>query len=511
MTSSSEKQGLLDKNGGYGATTSDACTNNYDNQIDPSLYSNDDDNGTMHIRNIKGGLKGSLANSISHSIGKLKESMRPFPASVRDMGGTSSLSNEMFNLVKNLIGAGAFGIPSGVATLAGGTATKWAIVPAAGIIILLAAIFGYYFVLLGRICKMTMAASYREAWDRSAGTRGGILKKISFLVPLSIIFIAGIGNVAYSMILADTVKSLAERFGHHISRTASLMTLTVFVLLPLCMVKKLSVLAPFSAVGTAGMVFTLVVMAIRCFDGSYDPEQNGRYLDTAPDLRPYFSDDEHMPPLGTNIFLLSCMCFLAYFCHYNAPRYYTELKNNTIPRFTTVINVSFTVTALVYFAIGIFGYYTFGANTDGYILNNYSANDDLASICRFAIAISVTFTYPLPFIGTRDGILDLFSVSDELQSSTNLNILTLAMLSAFTLLAWHFTDLELMNAVGGAAFGTAVVFIFPSIMFYCAVQNIGSEVTFRLKLESILVLVLMCAGIAMGVIGILVMTVGLGE
>ncbi len=281
MTSSSEKQGLLHKNGGYGATSSEAYTNNYNNQIDPSLYSNDDDNGTMHIRNLKSGLKGSLANSISHSIGKLKESMRPFPASVRDMGGTSSLSNEMFNLVKNLIGAGAFGIPSGVATLAGGTATKWAMVPAAGIIILLAAIFGYYFVLLGRICKMTMAASYREAWDRSAGTRGGILKKISFLVPLSIIFIAGIGNVAYSMILADTVKSLAERFGYHISRTASLMTLTVFVLLPLCMVKKLSVLAPFSAVGTAGMVFTLVVMAIRCFDGSYDPEKNGRYLDVS--------------------------------------------------------------------------------------------------------------------------------------------------------------------------------------------------------------------------------------
>mmetsp|Transcript_2806 Transcript_2806/g.5273 ORF Transcript_2806/g.5273 Transcript_2806/m.5273 type:complete len:251 (+) Transcript_2806:151-903(+) len=235
-----------------------------------------------------------------------------------------------------------------------------------------------------------------------------------------------------------------------------------------------------------------------------------RVYQTSPDLHPYFSDDD-MPPIGTNIFLLSCMCFQAFFCHYNAPRYYVELQLNTIPRFTSVVNVSFSVSALVYFAVGVFGYYTFGANTDGFVLNNYSANDDLASICRFAIAIALAFTYPLPFIGTRDGILDLFSVGDEWQTSTNLNLLTAAILGVFTVLAWHFTDLGLLNAVGGAALGTAVVFIFPSIMFFCAVQNVGCEVSFWLRLESVMVLGLMLAGIAMGVIGVLVMTVGLGE
>ncbi len=79
------------------------------------------------------------------------------------------------------------------------------------------------------------------------------------------------------------------------------------------------------------------------------------------------------------------------------------------------------------------------------------------------------------------------------------------------MLAWHFTDLGLLNAVGGAALGTAVVFIFPSIMFYCAVKNIGCEVSFWLRFESVMVLGLMLAGIAMGVIGVFVMTVGLGE
>jgi amino acid permease len=57
---------------------------------------------------------------------------------------------------------------------------------------------------------------------------------------------AGLANLAYSMILADTTRSLALRVGYNVSRNTCLLCVTIFVLLPLCMVKKLSVLAPFS-------------------------------------------------------------------------------------------------------------------------------------------------------------------------------------------------------------------------------------------------------------------------
>ncbi|KAL7467602.1 hypothetical protein ACHAXS_007861, partial [Conticribra weissflogii] len=210
ITPTSETEGFVHQNGGYG-TNKYRHNQDYNNMI-TSFHSSETSATPIHINDLKNSVQSTLATSIS----MIQQSLRPFPASIRDMGGTSSLSNEMFNLVKNLIGAGAFGIPSGVATLAGGSSTKWAMVPAAEIILIMAVIFGYYFILLGRICKITMAASYREAWDRSAGTRSDFMKKISFLVPFSVILMAGLGNVAYSMILADTVKSLAERFGYHI-------------------------------------------------------------------------------------------------------------------------------------------------------------------------------------------------------------------------------------------------------------------------------------------------------
>jgi hypothetical protein len=156
------------------------------------------------------------------------------------------MTNEMFNLVKNLIGAGAFGIPSGFAAIADGSRSNFTLLPAGGIILIMALIFSYYFILVARVCKMTGSASYREAWDRTAGKSSYVMKQVSFLVPLSVILMAGLGNLAYSMMLADTTHSLAARWGYSISRTASLLLVTVFILLPLCMVKKLSVLAPFS-------------------------------------------------------------------------------------------------------------------------------------------------------------------------------------------------------------------------------------------------------------------------
>ena len=189
----------------------------------------------------------SISKGISQSIRKMKELVASsHRASLRDVGGTCTMSNEIFNLIKNLVGAGAFGIPSGFASIGRGSRSSYTLVVAGGIILLMAVIFGYYFIIVGRVCKMTGSASYKEAWDKTAGQHNPLFKRMSFLIPLSIILMAGLANLAYSMILADTTRSLVARLGYTVSRNTCLICVTVFVLLPLCMVKKLSVLAPFS-------------------------------------------------------------------------------------------------------------------------------------------------------------------------------------------------------------------------------------------------------------------------
>ena len=71
------------------------------------------------------------------------------------------------------------------------------------------------------------------------------------------------------MILADTFQALAAGMGMALTRTQSLLGITSLVLLPLCFLKNLSSLAPFSLVGIAGMLYTTVAMAIRYFGGTY--------------------------------------------------------------------------------------------------------------------------------------------------------------------------------------------------------------------------------------------------
>ena len=182
---------------------------------------------------------------------------------------------------------------------------------------------------------------------------------------------------------------------------------------------------------------------------------------------------------------------------------YIELKNNTLPRFGTVVATSFSISALLYVAMAAFGFLTFGSHCSGFILNNYSTNDVLATICRVAIAGSLIVTYPLPFIGMRDGVLDVLMVPIDKRTSQNLNALTILLLALISILAMHFEDLGMVNAVGGALFGTAVVFIFPTLMF-CKV----AEADTTKSREAGFTIVLMWLGIALGAMGVFIALTG---
>jgi amino acid permease len=199
--------------------------------------------------------------------------------------------------------------------------------------------------------------------------------------------------VAYSMILADTFTSLFATVGiAAMTRTRSLLTLTTGILLPLCWLKNLSSLAPFSLLGSLGMVYTAIAMAIRYFQKAYVAAPAAGTFTVASDLMPSFGTVGIEGTLSPNVFILICMLSTAFMAHFNAPKFYTELKNNTIQRFNRVVSVSFFISILLFATITSVGYLTFGAATDGLILNNYSTKDVLMSVSRIAVAVSLVFS-----------------------------------------------------------------------------------------------------------------------
>jgi len=227
------------------------------------------------------------------------------PCSVRDVGGKATIPNEVLNLVKNIVGAGALALPSGVAAFANAPSVLY---PAAGWLVGMGAIFGYYFLLLGRTCKLTGATTYAEAWERTMGEAG------AGLVALAVALKAGMGNLECSMILADSFRDLvSSAAGMHVTRSTALLGITLVALLPLCLLKNLAVLAPFSMLGLLAMAFTAVAMAIRYFDGSYDSNADGRYLaDITDEMQPSFGTKGAMAAFHLSVLVFLCMISEAY-------------------------------------------------------------------------------------------------------------------------------------------------------------------------------------------------------
>jgi amino acid permease len=83
--------------------------------------------------------------------------------------------------------------------------------------------------------------------------------------------------------------------------------------------------------------------------------------------------------------------------HYNAARFYTELKDKSLTRFGIAVSASFFFAAVMYIAIAALGFLTFGEHSAGYILNNYSPYDPLATGSRLCVglAVLVSATQPL--------------------------------------------------------------------------------------------------------------------
>ena len=320
------------------------------------------------------------------------------------------------------------------------------------------------------------------------------------------------------------------------SRSNVLLVLTVLILFPLCLINNLSSLAPFSLVGIIGMVYTGIVIGVRYFDGSYKLP-HGKFLKDLSGVG--IGSNKSLPSFATaatsaatsatssspfqflfnpkSLILISILS-TAYIAHFNAPKFYNELKevdtsSNSTPSKTRierktssskqkrfhigVVTTSFMVSILFYGIVSALGYSTFGLSTSAMILNNYSTNDILISISRFCVGISLIFSYPLLFVGLKSGTIDLInqmkSIIPQIFSSaqkknkqqqetpqqlvvTNQqkhsnNKLTVLLLSIITLLATHITDLTFVASMSGALLGTSLIFIFPTIMFRIAIQN----------------------------------------
>eukprot|EP00977_Amphora_coffeiformis_P022549 scaffold11046_cov183-Amphora_coffeaeformis.AAC.1 len=391
-------------------------------------------------------------------------------------------------LVKGIVGAGVLSLPAGIAAF--GNAPS-AVLPAVVLIAAIGALSAYGFALTGRVCALTKATTYRAAWSESMGA------KSSWIPAWTVTFKTFCAILAYSMILGETFQSIIAATGTVFSTWLVLPTVTAGVLLPLCMLKNLSSLAPFSLLGSLGMLYTAIIMFWRYSTKAYTA--SGKFgTDLAPHLQPAFGSIGASGIFNAKAAILLGMLSTAYMAHFNAPKFYTELKDNTVPRYMTVVGTSFGISIGLFASIAAMGFLTFGGNSAGLILSNYSPKDKLMGISKIAVAFSLVFSYPLAFVGFREGVLDLLKVKER--KPALLNSLTVGLLSFVTLLALVIPDVSFVLSFAGSTLGNALVYIFPALMFRGAVKKLPSPSKLQ-KLESKVVVGTGLFGLIMGALG----------
>lgn len=173
--------------------------------------------------------------------------------------------------------------------------------------------------------------------------------------------------------------------------------------------------------------------------------------------------------LNPKAFVLVSMLATAFLAHYNAPKMFKELTtpedgSSKVSRFNLVVAGAFGLAAVLCGSIMSAGFLTFGGSAQGLILNNYATGDTLAFIARIGIGLSIIFSYPLNFVGLREGVLSLVNASDKAHRTDVHVASTVLLMMAVNGLALFVKNLGLVVSLGGAILGSALVYIFPALM-----------------------------------------------
>lgn len=376
-------------------------------------------------------------------------------------GGVEGMSEIqlMFNIVKSVVGEGMLSLPAGIA---GGTG----LLAGSLMTVFFAALMGYTFSLMGRVCHVTGERSHKDCCAKVADP--WLAQSMAVVLFVKTIFTC----LAFAIVISESFARILRFCGVQgimATSQAALLLMTFFVLIPLCMQKQLRILSYTSMIGCLGQVWVVFTMQIRYMDGSYIP--GGQFYSTLRTQdQPNFTAGVIYWKTTVASFVLLGSLSTAFIAHYNAPKFYSQLQDASPEKFRKVVIGAFSFAMVIYLWIMAVGYLTFGTAAEGLILNNYSEKDMLMTTARFAISFAVVFAFPLGFTGLRDSMMSTFELGQE-----HFRSVTFGLLSVIICGACSFHDLGLANSLGGAVLGAMITLIFPAVLLFYAGRQSDSD------------------------------------
>jgi sodium-coupled neutral amino acid transporter 7/8/sodium-coupled neutral amino acid transporter 11 len=323
----------------------------------------------------------------------------------------------------------------------------------------------FTFYLTAKNCEISGQMDLAGQWETLVGPR-------SRWIPVAIVAIVCVANdIAYACFFSDIFTDVLPTLGIRAPRWVCCVMLSVFPTLPLCLKKDLSALAPSSTLAVLAVLYTVVVMVIRWLDGSYST--GGQFSNVTPTPSVPAS---HWLAFGMPALSLANSFAVAFLSHYNACKYYRELKAHTPARLATACGIAMGLCACVYGVSIVVGFQTFGTSADAVILRNYSPDDTLFTVARIAMGISLIASYPLMFSGLRESLIALGKIiqpdnTDFFDSLTFQDSISMFSVAFITICAILLTDTGLVVGLVGALCGSAIIYIVPAFLHIAALNS----------------------------------------
>lgn len=349
-------------------------------------------------------------------------------------GKTTGLASASFNYINSIVGSGVIGIA--YALHQAGFVT--------GLFLLgfVAVVTDYSLILMVRSAHISESFSYQGLMEAAFGRPGFyLLTFLQFIYPF-------IAMVSYNVVVGDTVtKVLIRVFAlsprsifakrHYVVAMA-----TVFVTIPLCLLKDMARLAKASMLSLAFIVFILFAIFMR-------------FITLAPEI-PSTRDSWQVFNWGV-IPAIGIMAF-AFMCHHNVFLLYGSIKGADQERWDKVTHYSVFASFLISCLFGITGYATFTGFSQGDLLENYCWDDDLMNAARIAFSLTILFTYPIECLVTRAVITQAFGEVSHFFS-------TIVIVGATYLISISTDCLGVVLELNGVMSAVPLAFILPAVSY----------------------------------------------
>jgi amino acid permease len=372
-----------------------------------------------------------------------------------------------FGLMKAILGSGALALPAGLAAMADYPQLLW---PANIMLAGLGVLSAYTFSLYGRLAYRTGARNLGDMWQRVQNTDKSLLVSAA-----NFVYCFGC-CLTFSLIIGDSMSGLlrgAGITGWLARRQSSILVVTTAALWRLCNLKSLAALAPVSIVGVLGTFVATAFVAFRCpaVLKSSPYAIAGEGLLASSPMQPLFCSYNRLrSPAPLVLMAMACVAWMA---HFGAPEFYHSLKGSAddpdekkkaIAKYNLMTLLGYSSVAAVNAMLLSFGFLTFGGNCAGIVLNNYSTLDPGAALSRLLIMVSVIGGFPFLFGACRSAALDLFASGKEVTDSLRKKA-TAILLAVITAISLIVEDAGFVVSFNGALMGTAIIYIFPALLF----------------------------------------------